>query len=903
MAVLLRHVFSNASAKMLTIALVGTSILSCLPQRKSSVASDAVSSTLSVKGFVASTGGQPLQGADIYLDLVRDPIGRTGGDGSFKIDMDAAKLSAIQAVASGRSTWNVYAKQPGSIILVGISGPISLQQRDSFDAGTITAQPASSLKGKVVLAAGNQILPGAGALVSIGREQTTAGLDGGFILKDLPSGSLSIHAETAKYQAANETLSLVPGTDISRDEPVVLFQGTGPSAVLFLQPYIPGSASPTTRSFKVKASANAKYIRYYHTLSEMERLPQGPITTVTTQGNQVTTQVNASSAPAASLTPWREIPDVINYSFPTEGPAVLWYQSADQEVTKTSDLMQIATNIDSCSGMNIVLGDGSGLTRQRKTKVTLNGLPSNATRLRISDDANTVTNKPWQSITTSLDFMLGVQSTSSGGGGDLSSAQATRQIFVQVGTTSGECPVTFSSVVLQPFPDNAQMLLINGGAQMTNSRIVQVDLPALPPNAFEMRFIEITPQIISNVNSNNSANSFATNATPWMRAVPTSAFMFQGTGSRVLSVQFRDLDGLVSSNYVTSIDVIPSQTAGFNIAFSQISSLTPIIPPPPTRYLVLQLLPPQNAVAFRYMEIVLDGTNSNLGGASTGPGSISNGSSNDPTAIVYLPWMNLIPIVPVYARGIGLRTFVMQYLSVDGITTTVTQSIFIDQVPETIGDFVINNGEISTLFPTVALNIYPPVDAVAMSATNLTLQQTTANSSTVFIQGTSTTTTTVTSNDQWLSVAPTIAFKLDGRGTQSVQMRFRDPNGNVPTPAVVHSIIYDPFPPFPSTVVPFTINNGAASTTSPLIQLNIMAPESAHSYRVSQDPNFTDLLEFQDLPTSTKTTIAGVPWKVFQYDAPFLLTGTAGPRILYVQFRNELGDRSASLSATINYTP
>ena len=895
MAAFFRHAPSKLSARILTLVLATPTFYSCLPQRKSSVASDAVSNNLSVKGFVASAGGQPLQGADIYLDLVRDAVGRTGGDGSFKIDMDAAKLSAIQSVAAGRSTWNVYIKQPGSITLVGSSGPISLQQRDSFDAGTITAQPASSLKGKVILAAGNQISPGAGALVSIGREQTTAGSDGTFTLKDLPSGSLNVHAEAPKYQAANESVSLTSGTDITRDEPVVLFQGTGPAAVFFLQPFSPSAtngASPTTRSFKVKASANAKYIRYYHSLSEMEKIPAPP-----------------AAGAAASLTPWREIPDTVNYSFPSEGPAILWYQAADTDTSKTSDLMQIATNIDSCAGMSVILGDGSGLTRSRKTQVTLRGLPSNATRIRVSDDSTAVTSKAWQSVATSFDFMFGVQSTSSGGGGgggggDPSSAQATRQLFVQVGTSTGECPVAFNSVVLQPFPDNAQMLVINGGAQMTNSRIVQVTMPAVPPNAFEMRFTELTPPVISNVNSTSStSSSYITNVTPWMRAGPGAAFMFQGTGTRLLSLQFRDIDGLVSTSYLATIDVIPSQLAGFTISFSQISNLTPIIPPPPSRYLVLQLLPPQNALAFRYMEIVLDGTNSNLGGASTGPGSISNGSSNDPTAIVYLPWMNLIPLVPVYARGIGLRTFVMQYLSVDGVTSTVQQSIFIDQVPATIGDFVINNGEISTLYPTVALNMLPPVDAVAMSATNLTLQQTTANSSTVFIQGTSTTTTTVTSNDQWLAIAPQVAFKLDGRGTQSVQVRFRDPNGNVPTPAVVHSIIYDPFPPFPTAITPFTINNGAATTTSPLVHLNIMAPESTHSYRVSTDPNFTDLLEFEDLPTNTKTTIAGVTWQVFQFDAPYLLTGTGGPQILYVQFRNELGDRSASLAATINYTP
>lgn len=909
----LRHAYVNAN--IIAIVIAGTSLIaSCLPQRKSSMAAEATSSTLSVKGFVASSGGQPLQGADIYIDLVRSPVTSTGGDGSFKIDLDAAKLSALQSVVSGgRSTWNIYAKQAGTITLVGMSSPISLQQRDTFDVGSIVAQPAASIKGKVVLVAGNLTAVGAGVTVTIGREQINAGTDGTFTLKDLPSGALTIHAETPKYQAANETVSVVAGTDISRDEPVVLFQGSGPSAILFVQPYSPTStntSNPTTRSFKVKASAAAKFIRYYHSLTEMERIPQSPMITTTDPNSNVTVQVNTNGGggggggDAGSLTPWREIPEVINYSFPTAGPVTLWYQAADVETKQKSDLLQVATLIDFCSGLKMTLGDGSGLTRTRKTRITLNNIPSNAVRIRIGEDVTSLTSKPWQAIASSIDFMLGVQGSSGGGGGsDPSSAQATRQVFVQIGTTAGECPVESEAILLQPFPDLNPMLVINGGQTNTPSRIVQVDIPALPPNAFEMRFTEITPPIISNTNTsvNPSSSGYITNVTPWMRAVPTTSFMFQGTGTRILSMQFRDIDGLVSSSYVAAIDVVPSQLAGFNIAFSQISSVAPIIPPPPSRYLVLQLLPPQNAIAFRYLEIVTDVTNPNMGGSSTS--ILSTGAASDPSEIFIMPWMNLIPIVPVYARGIGLRTFVMQYLTIDGITSTVTQSIFIDNVPPTIGDFVINSGEISTLFPTVTLNVMPPVTAVAMSATNLTLQQTTVNSSTFFVQGSSSATTTTSSNDQWLSVAPSFAFKLDSRGTQTIQMRFRDPNGTVPVPAVAHSIIYDPFPPFPSSTTPFTINNGATTTNSALVTLNITAPESTHSFRVSTDPSFSDVTEYQDIPSNnTKTSIAGVPWQVFKFNIPFILPAP-GNQIVYIQYRNELGDRSAALYALINYTP
>ncbi len=786
-------------------------------------------------------------------------------------------------------------------MLVGASNSISLQQRGTFDAGTIILQPASSIKGKVLLVAGNLITSGSGILVSIGREQVTSGADGSFTLKELPAGALTIHAETPKYQAANESINIVSGTDITRDEPVVLFQGTGPSAIMIAQPYVRDPAAKnnaTTRTFKVKASANAKYLRYYHTLSEMERLPT--VSTTTSANNTVTVQVNANNNNNADLTQWREIPDTVNYSFPSEGPAALWYQAADGAIDKKSDILQVSLNIDSCEGMAFSIGDGSGITTTRKTLIHLNETPSNATRVRVSEDITSITSRPWLSIAPSVEFILSTQNSVGGGGSDQSSAQAIHPVYVQIGTTSGECPVISSTIDLQPFPNGNQMLVINGGANLTPSRIVQVDVPNLPPNAYEMRFTELTPPIVSTSTSSNSS-LIISNTTPWMRAQPTTSFMFQGVGTRMLAMQLRDIDGLVSSTYTATIDVVPSQVADFAISFSQISVLAPIIPPPPSRYLVLQLLPPQNGLAFRYLEIVGDGANSNLGGPSTS--GISNGAAPDASYITNIPWMNLIPLVPVYSRGIGLRTFVVQYLTVDGIITTHTQSIFIDLIPPTIGDFVINSGEVSTLFPTVQLNIMPPLDAVAMSATNLTLQQTTANSSTIFIQGTTTSTTTVTTNDQWLSIMPSMSFKLDSRGTQTVQIRFRDPNGNVASPAVAHSIIYDPFPPYPIGITPLTINGGASITTSPLVTLNIIAPESAHSFRVSIDPAFQDVNDYQDIPTTALVPINGVNWKVFQFNAPFILLGSAGPKIVFVEFRNELGDRSAAQTALINYAP
>ena len=195
---------------------------------------------------------------------------------------------------------------------------------------------------------------------------------------------------------------------------------------------------------------------------------------------------------------------------------------------------------------------------------------------------------------------------------------------------------------------------------------------------------------------------------------------------------------------------------------------------------------------------------------------------------------------------------------------------------------------------------------MAMSATNLSIQQTTANNSSVYLYGTNFGgSSSSTTNDQWVQTAPSLDFRLDSRGVQTVQIRFRDGNNNVFTPAAVNSVFFDPFPHFPVGVKPLVVNDGAAVTTTALVNLHIIAPESSFAFSVTSDSDVQSVLPlvWRDIPTDVKSSLYGVPWKVFEFDAPFILKGPPGPRTIYVQLKNELGDRSEAYSAVIDYQP
>ncbi|MCX6118329.1 MAG: carboxypeptidase-like regulatory domain-containing protein [Proteobacteria bacterium] len=862
--------------------------MSCMPQKRSAISSEVSGADLTLSGIVTLPSGLAIEGVDIFFDIQPNSVVKSGPDGKFILTLTESTLQKNAVLLKGgRTSWNIYAKKPGTIELAGISIPISSSQRGPFDLNSIVLNPVASVSGQVVKASSNLLSPIIGASVTIGSTQVTTDSTGRFKASKLPSGPIPITVEAPKLNPHVSYIDIVAGSDIDSNYPIVMFADAGPNAVVLVNESVtntPRSTSATTKLFTVIPSPTAKYIRYHHTADELAKPVKSTVSSIQNQGNgngnNGNNGDNGRNQNGFSLANWKPITDEISYSFLGEGPATLWYQVADESLAKVSDILQVNLNIDSCKDLDgIIIGDGSGIIASRTTSISFSGLPANATRVRLSDNINNINSSPWMALNSQMPFSFGQLSQNSNGE-TVSSSQ--RTVYAQIATTTGECPVVTSHVAIQAFPQSSDMFAINAGAPVSLSKLVQIDIPNLPPNAFEMKVWE---------NGTNISSTF------WQRASSSAPFLLSSTGTKIVNLQFRDLDGLSSPVYTEVIDIRQSETAGVTLSFASLDPNNQVGPVIPSRYILMQFIPPQNALAFRFMELITDGGNSNLGGNGTASGT---GASTDPNDISNYPWINLVPFYVAYARGIGLRSYTVEYLTNDGIKISTTSQIFIPEIPANIGDFTINNGSPTSLFPTVELQVTPPINAVAMSATNLTLQQTTANSSTNFSFGQSSTSSV---NDQWVSPIQNMSFRLDSRGTQSIQIRFRDPNGNVNAPSVVKSIIFEPFPPFPDNVKVVDINNSATTTNNLLVNIKVTLPESAHSYRISQDREFNDSSEFLEIPTSTKTTIAGVTWKVFEFTVPYLMTGGAGPKILYLQAANELGERSWIYTSIINYQP
>lgn len=917
-----------------SVVLMAIGLSSACMKRKSKL-SAVMGATVS--GYAANEAGNSLPNVDVLLEGASTPMAKTDASGHFRAVISETYLGGLaKSSPAHRQTWSVFLRQTSGRPIGGMSEALPMTARGDLDVGVITMKGLSTLNGRVLKANGKVITAAANAIINIGPDRLVTDANGSFQLRNAIPGKNQVTAELGAYEKTLDVIDVDVAAEMNREEPVVLFNTTLPTAVLIpkvsLSPHELDGAR-TTRSFYVKGTPSAKYIRYYHKIEELEKMAEMPADMINSKNKSMKLSTSDSdydydpdtqSNPIPRLSPvptsqqavpkgpsmaqWREITPTIDYAFETAGSSTLWYQVLGNNGV-ASDLLQVTININSCSGLkSLILNGGAPLTLDRHTLVSFSSLPNNATRVRLTEDMSTLSVRPWLAVGETIDFLLSnafTQNNNNNNNGSNSNNSVisvtgtgilnskgielgTHQVFAEVETSTGTCPIVSAAINLQPFPMIGPMFSINGGAPVSPSKIVMIDIPNVPPNAVDMRVLDITAPSILQGLAAGSQNGIQVG---WRRAEPHTIFFFRETGSRMLSLEFRDRDGLTSVVYTDTIDIIPDQLTGFRLSFFQMEPGPPVAIPPPSRYLVMQLLPPQNATAFRYLEVIRD---TSSGACPTQDESVING----------LPWLNMVPFLPIYACGVGLRKFDVQYLTLDGQVISTTNTIMIVPVPETQGSFVINDGSPLTLFPTVKLHVQPAAATVSMSATNLSVQQTTANNSTVYLYGSNFGSAgTITTNDQWLQPVPEVDFRLDSRGVQTVQIRFRDGNQNIFTPSAIRSIFFDPFPHYPVGVTPLLINGGAATATSPLVSLHIIAPESAYGFSVTTDLKYQSSVFWEDIPIDVKTALPGVTWKVFDFVAPYLLTGDPGPKIIYVQFKNELGDRSEALSAVIDYQP
>jgi len=215
------------------------------------------------------------------------------------------------------------------------------------------------------------------------------------------------------------------------------------------------------------------------------------------------------------------------------------------------------------------------------------------------------------------------------------------------------------------------------------------------------------------------------------------------------------------------------------------------------------------------------------------------------------------------AAGDGEKTVYVQFSDVAGnVSGSVSAGIFLDTVAPT-GSVAINGGASFTNSAEVTLNLAAsdPDPASGVDVMRFSNDGTTWSS--------------------WQSLAAGTTWTLAaGDGAKLVRAQFRDKAGN-PFTASSASITLDTAGPSGT----IAIDGGAASTNTRNITLTLTADDGAGS-------------GVADMQFSNDGT-AWSAWESFAASRPRVLVAGDGPKIVYVRFRDALGNESGVMSAGI----
>jgi hypothetical protein len=539
----------------------------------------------------------------------------------------------------------------------------------------------------------------------------------------------------------------------------------------------------------------------------------------------------ADSLDALPQRPWMEAKQLVEFIFPVNviSPSAVVVLGVQREIFcqfvdamgNESVAFKATVKLNLFPSTGIVIGDGSGTSTNRRQTIHID-VPPAAVGMRLGEDIDQLLQKPWREPASEVEFLFGVLRDPATGFFSVSGA---RQVFAQFIDASGYMSGIISATTnVLMFPATGPVFQIDGGAPTATTRTVSLAIN-LPPNAFEMRVFESDVEIPNNFQQNAPIIDPATDTRNlWMQADAQSLYTFASHGPKLLYLQFRDVDGIVSPVYQQAISVIaspPDGNVGFLVNGGATFSDTP--------HLLLTLIPPANAIAYR----VFEGPNVNQ----------------------TLPWVHLQPIVPYSVQDPqpGPTILRMQYLTVDfATTTTYQQAIDIDPLPAGWGDFSINGGAFSTTSPDLNLSILAPPSASYM-AVSQGLQP--------------------IDNAVWVPVSGSHSISVDGAGSKVIYLRFKTVDGIVSSYALSQTIFYEPFPMNAGDV---EIDGGAATTTSTILNLGITVPGNAIGMRVSHDLDALDNLTFT--PALASTT--------------YVIPNVNGEYKVYVQFKNATGELS-----------
>lgn len=517
---------------------------------------------------------------------------------------------------------------------------------------------------------------------------------------------------------------------------------------------------------------------------------------------------------------WKPINQKIEYDFGANGGHTLYYQFADQSNQVTSQLYSLQTIIDPLgNSTGFVVNDGTGTTNS--LDVTLNiDVPLTAFRMRVGETMEDLKRAEWMNPQPVFNYRLKAHPNV-----DIGS----RTIYVQFGDVGALLSPVFTANITvnlwpAPIPD---VFTINNGDPESKSRLVKLNIN-VPTQAYEMQIFE-APEDRIKPGSNDPTvviggigTSAATNTRSlWLAAKPELYFNFSGAGMKTLYLQFRTRDMIISPLYDQQIRVQPFPIAADGFVINNGSPISS------SRHLELSLIPPHGSVQFKV-------------------GETGNGLNQ-------APWLSLNPAFLFTVGSPGVKTLYVEYRNIDGDESAVfTQSIYVDPFLPGENNFVINGDQPITISPKLHIELLP-----AMSATHFMIGEGRFPNP---------------EDEVWLEIRPNIAFTISGTGSKLIYVRYRSDDGIV-SAAIQKTIFYDPFPFGSAGVV---INNGAATTSTNIVSLDIFGEINLTTMRISNDIS----------------TINAMPFMQYQSETNHLIPDTIGLHKVYIQFKTATGEIS-----------
>jgi hypothetical protein len=192
--------------------------------------------------------------------------------------------------------------------------------------------------------------------------------------------------------------------------------------------------------------------------------------------------------------------------------------------------------------------------------------PPNAVKMRMADNFTKIEESPWMEARDRTDFLFTPRADELT---RLLSVSGIRQFRIQYMDSDGFISKVYTTTAqVEMYPVTQVPFMINGGSPVAYSLQALLEIN-VPPNAYEMRVVE--PDNVSSAGYSNvgglmgggySGSMSSTRNSIWTRVTPAYPYLFQSDGMKEVYLQFRDINGFVSSMYKQSIVVAPLVSPG-----------------------------------------------------------------------------------------------------------------------------------------------------------------------------------------------------------------------------------------------------------------------------------------------------------------------------------------------------